>query len=115
LDKLTKLEKRAKSACEMFARDNGGDFSLKWTPSKTWGSTAGCYHYGEKCSLASGCGYDKQSQVIADFLRFLVPDVWRCGGVGFSACVRAMAAGGWTLECTYNGKSEEGYKLTKIN
>jgi hypothetical protein len=115
MDKLTKMESRAKAACLTFEQNSGGEFSVKWTPSKTWGNTAAAYHYGEKCSLASGCGYDKQSAAIADFLRFLVPDVWSKGGAGFSSCVRVMKENGWTLECTYNGKTEEGYKLTKIN
>jgi hypothetical protein len=53
MEKLTKTEKRAKAFCQNIDMNNGGEFSLVWAPSKTWGNTASCHYRGQKVSLAN--------------------------------------------------------------
>lgn len=59
MEKLTKTEYAAKSACITFKANDGGEFRLIWTPSKQWGHTAKTEHRGQRTGFASGYGYDK--------------------------------------------------------
>jgi hypothetical protein len=113
MERLTKTEYAAKSACITFKANDGGEFRLIWTPSKQWGHTAKTEHRGRRTGFASGCEYDKQSAVIADFLRFLVPECHQNGGAGLNSIQNTLLKHGWRLSQTYNGKSEEGYILSR--
>jgi hypothetical protein len=87
-----------------------------WKKSRTWGSVPSISWHGEKASIASGCGYDKLSTVVAYFLQYLkgAPDVTRYAGVGISSVQTYLLSVGWQLKHTYNGKSEDGFELVKI-
>jgi len=113
--KLTTLEKRAKVACEGILENNGGDFGIEWRDSRMWGLIAVITNYrGEKAAEASGCGYDKESQVLANFLEFLCPSVISTGGAGYSAVQRACLKDGWVIERTASGKKFNGFRIEKL-
>lgn len=65
----TILQKRAAHALSGLSQDRPNVFTVEWRKSSMWGRIAViCNHYGEKVAEASGCGYDKLSAVIADYL-----------------------------------------------
>jgi len=78
-DKLTTLERRAHAACDEIRRyaANGDAFHFVayWKRSAMWGLSPSIAFYGDKAAHASGCGYDKLSAVVAEFLSPLVPGV----------------------------------------
>lgn len=63
---------------------------------------------------ASGCGYCKQSAVLDSVMRFIVPGIRHTGGAGERATIEAAREHGWTLSCDYNGKTEEGWSVKKL-
>jgi len=115
--KLTKVEQRAHDACETYARWGHGDFQVHWVKSKTWGNVPHINWRNEKASYASGCGYDKLSAVVADFLKYLpgAPNAGLFGGCGISSLQDYLLLDcGWKLVHVYDGKTEDGFNLTKI-
>jgi len=114
-EKLTKIETRAKAFCEVIREYDGIDFGIEWRRSRTWGSVAVILdNYSEKCSEASGCGYDKESACLACLLVFLCPSTAHTGGVGLRAVKDACEKDGWKLEKTASGKTFDGYRISKI-
>lgn len=121
---------------------------IEWSKSKTWGSNpyadadisyadGSCGSVG--CFTCSGCGYDKESTVVADVceasLSYLLyrkmaeglPDKndipygvhlspgdkpYFSGGVGMSCYYRILEFLGGKLEHTASGKSFDVYKIT---
>jgi len=113
-NKLTVLERRAKARCEQLAENDGGVFVIEWRASRTWGRVAVITdNYGEKAAEASGCGYCKQSGVLAVFLRFLVPEVAAAHGCGLYTVKETMAAHGWLLEVS-EGRTEDHCRLSRV-
>lgn len=116
--RLTLMEKRAKAFAESIKYYGSTSFSVEWTKSATWGMCARVLHHGAKVSHAGGCGYCKHSAALAEALRFLAPDddghmIARTGGAGVSSVIAACAKAGWKLECTYSGKWEDAYQISK--
>jgi len=111
---MTKLEKRAKEACDEYARRGEGSFAVIWAKSSTWGLCPRIEWRGEKAAHASGCGYDKLSAVVAEYLSPLVPEVGFRGGAGINSVIDCMKEYGWELKHTYDGKTEDGFELTKL-
>jgi len=114
--RLTKMEQRAHNACAYFEESEHGSFQVIWKKSRTWGTIPSISWHGGKASIASGCGYDKLSTVVAYFLQYLkgTPDVTRYAGVGISSLQAYLLSVGWRLNYTYNGESEDGFELIKI-
>lgn len=106
------MEKRAKAAMD-HARENGTlEFTIQWKKSPTWGNCPRIDWRGEKAAYASGCGYDKESAVIQEFVSSLLPDTAKnFGGAGFNTAMAIMAEHGWNLTRTYTGKTEDGFRL----
>lgn len=83
----TTLQKRAAYALSGLSQDSPNVFTVEWRKSSTWGRIAViCNHHGEKVAEASGCGYDKLSAVIADYLMWApfisTEDSARIAGLG---------------------------------
>jgi len=113
-EKLTKIETRAKAFCEVIAEYESMDFGIEWRRSRTWGSVAVILdNHNEKCSEASGCGYDKESACLAGLLVFLCPSAAHTGGVGLRAVITGCEKDGWRLEKTASGKTFDGYRISK--
>ena len=94
--RLTTLEQRAKRWTDEF--DTSEVFSIEWRPSAMYGNTAViCDSYGDKAAAATGCGYDKESLALADFLQFLCPSAAHKGGFGFSSIEAAVIKDGYTI------------------
>lgn len=110
---MTTLEKRAREACQDIERNGGCRFQVYWAESSSWGFCPRIEWRGKKAAHASGCGYDKLSAVISEFLSPLVPEVARCSGAGISSVTECLAKNGWKLEHTYDGKKEDGFALSK--
>jgi len=114
-------------------------FTIEWKKSRTWGSNPhleariehwdGTYSYAT--ATASGCGYDKESTVIADifnqFLKYklyqpLVPELpygiyisqWRhySGGIGTDCYYKIAEAIGGKFEHIASGKTFDAYEYT---
>ena len=114
---MTKQEKRAADACESYREWGGGRFSVEWVKSRTWGHCPRIMWRDQKAAYASGCGYDKISAVLAEYLQSLVPEaeLLRTAGAGLRAVELLLAEHGWKLEQTHNGRTEDGFKLTKMD
>jgi len=89
------------------------EFAMLWRPSRTWGRVAVILWRGEKAAEASGCGYDKESACLVAFLYPLVKEVGGCGGAGLRTVQDRLSGAGWLLEHTYDGKAEDGYRITR--
>lgn len=114
-EKLTVMQKRAKDACEEIVRYGDMNFSVEWCKSNTWGRRPRIMHRGEKAAHASGCGYDKLSAVLVEFLRWLVPDgLPGCSGAGVRTVQNRLKEAGWLLEHLYDGQREDGFRISKI-
>jgi len=122
--KFTTLEKRAIESLKPI-RDGEYTtyhFEVRWVRSQQWGYNPSITTREGKAAHASGCGYDKLSAVLADFLRFLYKpgtDEYRAicakNSAGLSAVQDQLKELGWNLEQTFNGQVEDGFKLSRIN
>lgn len=121
-------------------------FSIEWKRSRMWGYnphlTAECYHqdgtFTRVASTAFGCGYDKESQVIADAFNVLLKyklykleekdgakipygiylnDTYKgyAGGIGADCYYSIGEAIGGKFEKVASGKSFDAYKYTDLN
>lgn len=90
------------------------DFAVYWAKSNVWGLRPRIEWHGKKAARASGCGYDKLSAVLVDFLHPLVPEVAGCSGAGVGSVIQRMAEHGWKLEHVYEGKTEDGFRIARI-
>ena len=110
------MEKRAAGACHVFDELGGGTFHVEWRKSRTWGRCPAVMWHGDKAAYASGCGYDKLSTVVCEFLRWLpgTPEHGLIsGGAGVRSAIEELAACGWTLIHEYDGKTEDGFRLER--
>ena len=64
-----------------------------------------------KLASVGGCGYDKESTVVAKFLSPLIHGLPYATGIGH--LTDFLAERGWILERTYSGLNENGYKITR--
>ena len=114
---MTKMQKRAHAACEQIkisaAFGMAFKFAILWRRSPTWGYCPTIQYNGEKAAYASGCGYDKASAVLAEFLAPLAPEVSRHAGAGVSSVIDELSKHGWKLVQTYNGSLEDAFEIRK--
>jgi hypothetical protein len=109
------MEKRAAAACAEIAADGSGFIRVEWTKSRTWGRCSKIDWRGHKAAHAGGCGYDKLSAVLADFLCWL-PGVELRGyaGAGWQTIAERLKVAGWELRHDYDAKAEAGFTLRRI-
>lgn len=114
-ERMTKTERRAAEACRYFERFGGGEFAVVWKKSALYGRCPSIAWRGEKAAYASGCGYDKLSAVLCEFLRTLVAEgaLRGCSGAGLQTVQDRLAGAGWELTRTYDGTAEDGFQLRK--
>lgn len=114
--RYNETEKAAIRACEIIKRDGEATFNIIWVKSRTWGYNPNVKWGNQTVGKASGCGYDKESAALVEFLRFLLPeDEYLSGsGAGFNSVSFELSKYGWNLEKTYSGKTEDGYKIERI-
>ena len=113
---MNKTDRDAKKVATSILSDRRGStypLSMEWKKSRMWGANPTLTYKGTTVAKASGCGYDKESAALADFLSHLVPEAARSSGAGFLSVVEAMAAAGWELRKTYCGIREDGYELRR--
>lgn len=110
-----KMEQRAAAECARIERNGEGAFCVVWKKSRTWGNCPSISDLnGEKAAHASGCGYDKLSAVVCEFLAWLSPSGYlKTGGAGIRATIQELAGLGWELEHTYDGNSEDGFTIRR--
>lgn len=111
-----KMEERAYTDCKRFEEYGQGDIAVVWNRSATWGycpSIRGGAD-GGKAAYASGCGYDKLSAVLADYLRWLIPDIERSSGAGIQSLIERGYLAGWALKHTYDGEREDAFTITRL-
>lgn len=111
--RMGKMESRAAYAMREAVARGTLDFEMEWKRSNTWGLCPSISYHGEKAAHASGCGYDKESACLVEFLSGLSPGKICGSGAGFSTVQRELKAIGWILECTFRGNREHGYRITK--
>ena len=111
---MTVLEKRAREFCRHVEQsDREVTIRIEWKKSRMWGSCPRIEWCGDLVTRASGCGYDKESAVLAELLLHLVPDVAKCSGAGVDSVIRCMGDNGWDLKKVYSGISEDGYEIRR--
>lgn len=133
MERLSKAERVAKRVCEYMAEPANAlsewSFGIEFRPSRTWGTVPTIEWGGEKVASASGCGYDKESACLVDFLRFLpglnrVPyqgsttgetyvELCKASGAGVRSVIQLLAESGWTLTQVYTGKREDGFTIRR--
>lgn len=123
------------------------EIEIEWEKSRTWGmnptasarweTSAGEWHYEENISRAIGCGYDKESTVVAECCnKILRGMLWRkqcdedkapygvsfgkwfpyfSGGIGMSCYYRIAEFLGGELEHVAGGKTYDKYVFTFKN
>ena len=113
----TVLEKRAAADCERIERNGEATIVVEWSKSRTWGFCPRIDNmYGlerGKAAYASGCGYDKLSAVLCEYLVWLVPDVAHSSGAGVSSVKDRLAAAGWTLTAVASTKTSDVFTLER--
>ena len=118
--KLTTMERRAAALCAELTQCGGGTVDIDWAKSATWGLCPRVLWRGEKAAHASGCGYCKESTVLAEALRFLgaTPEarmaIRRTGGAGVSSVEDALKAQGWRLTKVASGKMYDAFTVRRI-
>lgn len=117
---MNQTEKNAIDVCNRIRTRNSAMLSIQWVKSRTWGMNPNVYCYNLVVGKASGCGYDKESAALAEFLHFLPTDtsqqmdVHSKSGCGFNSLADALHKTGWLLEKTYSGKVEDAYTISRI-
>jgi hypothetical protein len=149
-NKLARAEARktAKALAKIEAERNQKpvkeiQISIEWKKSRMWGMnphlTAWIRFEDETstqfCCTASGCGYDKESQVISDvFNEFLKYQLYKLenaeglpygiranqykgfsGGIGTNCYYKISEAIGGKFDCLASGKTYDAYKYTQLN
>ena len=116
--RLTQLERRAHAACDEIRRyaANGDAFHFTtfWKRSATWGLCPNITYRGKKVAHASGCGYDKLSAVVVEFLAPLCPGVNLGYGAGINHVIETLRAHGWDLNHIYSGEREEAFSIRPV-
>lgn len=97
--KLTRMEARAKAWCDRVKESPIGEpstFAVEWRKSRTWGRIAVIETNDGKAAEASGCGYNKESAALAQFLEYLGETederhaIAHNAGAGFASVARAL-------------------------
>ena len=116
--RLTQLERRAHAACDTIRRyaqsNDPYHFAVLWKRSATWGLCPSIMYSGQKAAHASGCGYDKLSAVVAEFLSPLCPGVNLGGGAGIDHVIQTLGACGWELRHLYEGRTEDSFSIRPV-
>jgi hypothetical protein len=130
----THQELRIEAYCERLKNaiaaspENEAFVIVEWKDSRLYGRTPYvCYQDGTKVASASGCGYDKESAVLATVLSHLFPNddrlphserprykVSYVGGQGFNSLARVMLEHGYSLRRLVGGSCFETYVLTEL-
>ena len=117
--RVSKSEKAAVEFCASIVRNGGGDLSVKWSRAAHGDCHAAAVSNGVELDSARGCGYCKESTVLACSLMFLGDvattrhGIIAKAGAGVAAVTGALAAIGWTLEETVRGRDFQGYRVTR--
>jgi hypothetical protein len=95
------MEARAYRACERIKQGEPYTISVEWRRSRAYGLCPAIETPEGKAAYAGGCGYDKLSAVLCEFLGWLSPRGYlESSGAGESSVVAELA--------------ELGYKLSRI-
>lgn len=116
--RLTTLERRAYAACDEIKRyAASGDafhFAVWWKRSRDYGLCPVINYQGKKAAYCSGCGYDKLSAVVVEFLAPLCPGVDLGHGAGIPWVREKLASCGWQLVHKYDGKTEDAFSIQPL-
>jgi hypothetical protein len=118
--KKTITEKRAAASLAHLSEPSAVEtFAVDWKKSATWGYTASVNTYHGRAALASGCGYDKLSACVVEYLceapaPELVEAVRGCGGSGIRNVIDKARAAGWNLEHVHNGNNTDVFRISRI-
>jgi hypothetical protein len=103
MQKLTTIEKRAILFCNKIKERGAGECRLKFSRGRDYENCSLLNSSGDKIGYATGCGYDKESSVVADALRFLgntedeIQSIWLCSGCGNDQLIRTLDDLGWVV------------------
>lgn len=117
--KFTKMEERAREMCAVIRVGLCEAVTVEWVRNATWGMCPRIEWRGAVASRATGCGYCKESSVLADALRHLATDeagmvrVSRTAGAGPEAVAKALESIGWIMRRIASTKTTDTYKLER--
>ncbi len=120
----THQELRIEAYCERLKNavaaspENEAIVIVEWKHSRLYGRTPYvCYSDGTKVASVSGCGYDKESAVLALVLSHMFDDDARhmvgvAAGTGFNSLARVISEHGYSLRRLVGGSCFDTYALT---
>ena len=111
---MGKLDERADNFCRAIERTGEGVFTAREKPSKTWGYVPSISTHEGVAARASGCGYDKRSAVLAQFLGSLGGRIAYTGAAGEAAVIAACREQGWELAQVGGSKRSTIYTITRL-
>jgi hypothetical protein len=92
------METRAHRACETIKEGERYVIHVEWRRSRAYGLCPAIETYEGKAAYAGGCGYDKLSAVLCEFLCWLSPRGYlESSAAGESAVVAELAELGYKL------------------
>lgn len=111
---MGKLEQRAVNFCRAIERTGKGAFTVEEKPSRTWGYIPSISTHEGTAARASGCGYDKRSAVLAQFLGSLGGRIASTDAAGEAAVIAACREQGWELAQVGGSKRSTTYTITRL-
>ena len=117
--KLTNMEKHAQEMCEAIRAGWCEGLTVEWVKNRTWGMCPRIEWRGHIVARATGCGYCKESTVLADALRFLADDYEAHVAIhGTAACgpektISVLAKCGWTMRRVARTRTTDTYTITR--
>lgn len=112
----TVMEKRAHEWCDDLKQSGSAHFTIEWVKSRIWGRCARIMdHWNRKMAHAGGCGYDKESAVLAELLCWLDDKISGCSGAGVSTVQQKCKSAGWHLEKVAWTKDTNTYVIRRID
>jgi hypothetical protein len=115
------LEARASTFCQLAREHGSAVVQMEWRKNYEGRQAVILDHRDAPMARTSGGGYDKESQALADALRFMGTtddermSIWRTGGAGERRTREALAALGWTLEKITSTRTSDTWTLARTS
>jgi hypothetical protein len=112
--KLSAVDSRIMNFTNAVKKAEDVSFCIEWKDSKTWGTIPRVIYENEKICSVSGSGFEKESALLGELLKFLCPKAQSFGGAGFALVAKAVGEYGYELTNTYSSKRFDAYRVRKI-
>jgi hypothetical protein len=108
------MEARAYQACEWIKQGEPYTITVEWRRSRAYGLCPAIETYEGKAAYAGGCGYDKLSAVLCEFLCWLSPRGYlKSSGAGESSVIAELAELGYQLSHLAVTRTSDVFKIQR--